>query len=246
MKNLRIIDEEEIFKVNQNPTIKYEVVGDYGVLIIDDFYENPDEVRKLALTIPSTLNSRVRFSALGRKVHCSLDMSCLASPFWQIATRCFPGCENFKKQSFIDSFNHAAFVCNIIEEKNALVDVKVPHCDGMVIDFIDAQEEGEFLFGRSGIAAICGLNTPEECAGGTSFYSFEGMQQPDYDYKNRINEYTEYVTDSSDQFELIAVIPMKYNRLVMYNSFILHSGYIKVGMGFDGDPTYRINQIIVP
>ena len=37
MKNLRIIDEEEIFKVNQNPTIKYEVVGDYGVLIIDDY-----------------------------------------------------------------------------------------------------------------------------------------------------------------------------------------------------------------
>ena len=73
------------------------------------------------------------------------------------------------------------------------------------------------------------LNTPEECAGGTSFYT-----------KLNDNPPTEYVTDSTDSWELLGIAPMVYNRMVLYIQSVPHTAYVKPGM-FTGD-LYRLNQ----
>ena len=46
------IDESKIFKVGTNHDVDVITFGNIKVLIVDNFYEYPDLVRELALTIP--------------------------------------------------------------------------------------------------------------------------------------------------------------------------------------------------
>jgi len=50
----------------------------------------------------------------------------------------------------------------------------------------------------------------------------------------------EYVTDSVDDWKMIGIVNMKFNRMILYNQSVLHSAYVKPGM-FEKN-LYRINQ----
>jgi hypothetical protein len=247
--NIKIIDEKEIFEVNENLNIRFEEVGLYTALIIDDFYKNPEMVRKLLIDIPSTERPNVKHSAVGRKIACNIDVRPLTDIYYDIITNYVDGCENHSYESFKASFEQQSFAGNIIKEQDLLNipnGTKVPHVDGMIEDFLNAQRDGNFVTGRGGVASLITLNTQEECAGGTAFFRFEGMQQPDSEFKDRIELVDNYVTESVGQWEYIKTIPMKFNRLLIYPNYIFHTGHIEKGMGFDGKPLYRINQVVVP
>jgi hypothetical protein len=82
------------------------------------------------------------------------------------------------------------------------------------------------------------LNTPDECHGGTSFYTYKGSQEgPE---PNSVPK-TKYITDSIDDWELIYLAEMKFNRMILYEQNILHTAYIKPGMFENG--TYRLLQM---
>ena len=81
------------------------------------------------------------------------------------------------------------------------------------------------------------LNTPEECAGGTSFYTYKGSTDgPD---PNTVPA-TSYITDSEGDWELLYLAEMKFNRLILYQQSVLHTAYVKPGM-FDNN--YRLLQM---
>jgi hypothetical protein len=105
---------------------------------------------------------------------------------------------------------------------------------------------------RSGVnlASTIYLNNENESAGGTSFYEFggkhfytESVVENDFhvtmDVEGKI-PVTEYITDSSHDWEMIGMIPMQFNRMVLYNQAVLHTAYVKPGM-FVND-NYRMNQ----
>ena len=85
-----------------------------------------------------------------------------------------------------------------------------------------------------------------ESAGGTSFYTFGGKtfySDPTvthtYDVEGTM-PVTKYINDSIHDWEMIGMVPMQFNRMILYNQAILHSAYVKEGM-FVGD-NYRLNQ----
>jgi|LWDU01.1.fsa_nt_gi hypothetical protein len=247
--NIQTIDESKIFEVNEKLDIKIEDIGLYKAIIIDNFYKHPEKVRQLLLDIPSTLRPNVCHSALGRKVACNIDMRPLTNVFYDIITKFMEGYQNHSYEAFKESFECQSFAGNIIREQDLLNipnGTKVPHVDGMVEDFLNAQREGKFVVGRAGVASIITMNTDDECAGGTAFFKFEGTQQPDSEFRDRIKMVDNYVTESTGQWEYIKTVPMKFNRLVMYPNYIFHTGHIEKGMGFDGNPLFRINQVVVP
>ena len=90
------------------------------------------------------------------------------------------------------------------------------------------------------------MNDANECAGGTSFYTFG--EKTFYSDPNVTHTYdvegnmpvTKYINDSIHDWKMIGMVPMIFNRMVLYNQAMLHSAYVKEGM-FVGD-NYRLNQ----
>ena len=51
---MKLIDESIVFKVNENCSENLLQFGDIKVVVVDDFYDNPDLIRDLILSIPAT------------------------------------------------------------------------------------------------------------------------------------------------------------------------------------------------
>jgi hypothetical protein len=118
-------------------------------------------------------------------------------------------------------FKSATFCVNVIQSKD--LPPKVPH--------VDNREDFRF-------ASTIYLNTPDECHGGTSFYTFNGSQAGPL-VTEGIQQ--EYVTDSVGPWEMLFLAEMKFNRMVLYEQNILHTAYVKPGM-FE-DKVYRLVQM---
>jgi len=126
----------------------------------------------------------------------------------------------------LESFRDATFMVNVMSSEN--LPPRLPH-----MDF-----PADNIF-----ASLIYLNTPEECAGGTGFYSFNGQMKG---FAHSVNadgtgQPDHFVTDDLGDWKLVDMVEMKWNRMVMYPQSIYHSAYIKPGM-FTGD-NYRLNQI---
>ena len=52
-----IINEGIVFKVSDDHKVQTELFDDIGVLVVDNFYKNPDLVRKLIDDIPATTHT---------------------------------------------------------------------------------------------------------------------------------------------------------------------------------------------
>lgn len=104
------------------------------------------------------------------------------------------------------------------------------------------------------VAGLIYLTPPEDCFGGTSFYRhrFTGVEslpaRPGDDYVSKMNQFgyqdinkwaeylltrenpeAEYISDSTEEWEMTDLVEMKFNRLLIYNGKVFHSGYIKDG-----------------
>lgn len=224
------INESEIFSVSNEYDVTVENYDGVKVLIVDNFYKNPHDVRKLALDIPASYNYRIRGNNPAHRINAFYEMSPLATVYDRFSRECFPEITTYyDKEYFHRSFMNATFMINVMQTNN--LPPVCPHMDN-----------------TSGInlASTIYLNTDEECAGGTSFYKFGGKpyyedtsvtHTLDVEGKHPVNE---YITDSIMDWELIGIAPMKFNRMVLYNQAVLHSAYVKPHM-FTGD-LYRLNQ----
>jgi hypothetical protein len=89
----------------------------------------------------------------------------------------------------------------------------------------------------------------DERHGGTAFYRHKdsGLQQITAENRERYGEmiYAQverrppppcYFSDSNECFELLGVMPARYNRLVAYRGSLLHSAIVNPQQGLSGDP----------
>ena len=128
-------------------------------------------------------------------------------------------------------------------------------------DFVKNLESNYHPHFDQGFAASIYLNTNDESEGGTAFYrnkihdihdliDVSALSSLDYedpfkwfqkmmDDELFISKKSDVVIDSDDRWELLEVIPMKYNRLVIYNGMRFHNPYIKLDWFKD---YYRISQ----
>ena len=54
------INEDEVFLINENYSVTVETYGNNKdkIIVVDDFYTNPHQVRQLALDIPASKYTR--------------------------------------------------------------------------------------------------------------------------------------------------------------------------------------------
>ena len=226
------INEDEIFLINENYTVRVETFGSNKdkIVVVDDFYANPHQVRQLALDIPASKNQRIRGGNPAWRVNAFYVLDDMSWIFDQLCRQHYPEVmEQWPQGAMIDSFKRATFMVNVMQSEN-LPPVK-PHMDN-----------------PSGLhfASTIYLNTENESNGGTSFYEFAGKESiqdnDSYNYydKEKTTPITKYITDSIGDWEMTGMVPMKFNRMVLYPQNMLHTAYVKQGMFYDN--LYRLNQ----
>jgi hypothetical protein len=224
-----VIDEDEVFAVNPNWSISVQKFNDVKVVIVDDFYKDPWAVRKLALDIPASYNKRIRGGNPALRVNAFYELSNLGWAFDQLISTYFDDVYYEHPLGWVqESLMRATFMVNVMQTDN--LPPIAPHQDNP---------------SKINIASTIYLNTPNECAGGTSFYTYNdkttydepGNKTLDVSGKHPI---TQYITDSIGDFKMIGMVPMIFNRMVLYNQSKLHTAYVKPEM-FTGN-LYRLNQ----
>jgi predicted HAD superfamily hydrolase len=62
---IELIDEKVLFKLSDDMKIDVRELGSHGhrVVVIDNFYENPEMIRELALKSSYTSSTKVRYGA---------------------------------------------------------------------------------------------------------------------------------------------------------------------------------------
>lgn len=222
---INTINEEEVFAINPDCEIKLEHYDTVPCVIVDNFYKNPDLVRELALSIPPTANKRIRCGNPALRINAFYDLDGMSGIYDQLLRTNWPHVfNNVHHQAIHNSFQQATFMVNVM--KSVDLPPMAPH--------VDNPSDVNF-------ASTIYLNTPEECAGGTSFYKFNGStsNRSGHIDKEKTKIIDHYLTDSVGDWEMIGIAEMVYNRMVLYNQNALHTAYIKPDMFVD---TYRINQ----
>lgn len=221
-----IINEAEVFEVNSDLSVEVVSIGPKNskIVIVDNFYKNPFSVRDLALTIPPTFNKRIVNGLPGGRIDAFYQLDHFADVYDNIIRHVYlteQERNSIGKQGIISIFQNATFSCNVITSEN--LPATNPH--------VDHRDRYRFA---SGIY----LNTPEECTGGTAFYTYKGSQEgPD---PNTVPK-TKYITDSDGDWEMLYLAEMKFNRMILYEQNILHTAYVKPGMFENG--VYRLLQM---
>lgn len=247
-----------MFEVHQPIDVK--LARDIGpqkrsAIIIDNFYENPDEVRELCLRknaedkidseVEGLAGTRIELEELGgvlrdRLGHLFCDL-CFDTFVWG---------ENPDPSCFFSRLEEMTFAYNIVTDKT-LVDKPIgiiPHQE--VYEACPSERHSHTQFG-----GIVFLNKPEECRGGTNLYSLDGEMTVPYLGDPKIPwENGEEDLDNIDQFKHIRssidndghwkvehTFEMVYNRFILYQGKNLHAA--DIDLGWFNDETPRINQV---
>jgi len=227
------INEQETFAVKENLEVQVIEMGaeKHKLLIVDNFYKNPDLVRDLAIMIPPTTNKRILTNLPADhhsgRINAFYIMDGLAPTFDHIYKTYLPETYRCMRPNAVyESFRDATFIVNVMTSEN------LPACS----PHVDFPYEDVY-------AALIYLNTPEECKGGTGFYSFNGLMKGFSEWMDaeKTIKPDHFIVDSVGGWKLEYLAEMKFNRMVLYPQAVYHTAYIKPGM-YTGD-NYRINQV---
>ena len=220
---------------------------DRCALIVDDFYQNPEEVRKYAIASekhskqsdPQLMSGLPGYRVWEEDKRIRQNLK----PFfdgirnhrdlWRSPKKMRPG-------SWETSWDRAAFICNVMRENNRDPGGGIPHIDSFDVQF----------------GVVIYLNTPEECQGGTNLYSLDDVMTLDIPPQNTYGIITDengrvsYNVDYKDikksmepggRWKVEHEFEMVYNRCILYQADVLHGQNIDYGMFTDYD---RINQVL--
>ena len=187
-------------------------VIDRPLVVIDNFYENPDAVRKEAIS-----------SKYMPPIHGN-----------------FPGQTAFvppETQSKVIPFVIAMAESYMAESLDVKipVDIESTECYYQIIDkpwhkappaFRVPHVDYRFQRGIVTIPALVYLNLPDQCYGGTAFYK---DSQTGLHSINSPAQFHKVYTSGENTWERHNYIPMRYNRLIMYDGNMMHTADIPPG-----------------
>jgi len=204
-----LAEEISFFSPNSALNVKIEEIhSGQKIIIIDNFYMNPEKVQKLALSIPPTYNPSIVAGVPGGRVDASYYLGFLSNLFNQLINDVY-----YKDTRDYD--------CTCLVEKSTF-------CVNLINDTTELAAQCPHIDGTEGFAAGIFLNSPESCTGGTSFYTYKGDITPSHypDDDLNPNNYPEYITDDYKDFKKIYTAEMRFNRLILYKRNMLHTAYI--------------------
>ena len=144
LSTMRLINEAKDFKVNENFTENLLNFSDIKVLVVDNFYENPDIIRDYILNIPATYHTPERPSYPGRQNDMCYDLSPIGLTYQNLILKYFDD-----DVDVVDCLKYHPFLVNVIQNQH----IDIPHVDK-----------------SEGYASSIYFNIDEECSGGLNFY----------------------------------------------------------------------------
>ena len=181
-----------------------------SLAVIDNFYDNPDDVRECAL---------------------SLD-------FRKKPDQVFPGAEGFSSE--VDWSNVTTYMQSIIREKCGTFTSQKPNFSQGKFNLALARDEDKRLsrvhVDLNKWSGVIYLSKPQDCQGGTSWYRHRqtGALEDSEDWCNEIlrnssqnsvsalREHILKVSKDMTEWEEIQRVAMKYNRAVVFNAKVFH------------------------
>ena len=166
---MKLFNEETAFKLNESPTEELLEFGDLKVLVVDNFYENPDIIREGILGTPATYFTPDRPPYPGRHIDIRYDLSSLSTAYKNLISK------YFKLNVDVDkSLSKHSFLVNVLQSEHSDPN---PHIDD-----------------TKGYASSIYFNIDEECSGGLDFYDFDNNKLGTVDMKyNRMLLYQQFV-----------------------------------------------------
>jgi len=243
-----------MFELNNDLDIKIAKVNEATVVVVDNFYKKPDEVRELALSLGTSddpsktgglpgIRSFYYTSEVREKLYDIYYELCLDNNIWQRDRL-------LSIPQWYDEWDKSGFLCNIVNDSTLLKSPLgiIPHQD---------RYSGEPEGPTCQFGSVIYLNTPEECAGGTNLFSYKGMMSLPCSvgqFMDKPEGFDDEVSETSQIFPYIHRwingdrewkvehrFDMVYNRCIVYESDVLHSPDIDTGMFTDYD---RVNQVM--
>jgi hypothetical protein len=203
-----------MFQVNYDLQVKIEKVPDRAwsgidkmVFVMDNFYHNPDEVREYALNSQKYNDKQLLAGTIGRRVwderiNIVRELGYQLGPIFEQLCKHPDWHIKFDQEHHDRKWDHMIFVANVTNNDEIIASGRTTdtacHIDGPYNKW----------------ASLVYLNTPEECEGGTDFYS---VVPPNDDG-----------TENSPKKEYRC--EMVYNRCVLYDANQVHGAVLEPGM----------------
>jgi len=216
-------DYQNLFQLSRERRLSVEMIaGKFPVVLVDEFYERPDDIRAAALTLPFRKPTHQPYPGKLAQIPPNPSLRDAVNCVTQFAnTEFLPRAPIRQRGSLVASLR-------VVDTDFAVVDThpdelepvqRKPHVDpvpvfGLV--YLNHEDRGGTLFFQQ-IA-----DEPEEVGPG-------------------------YLTHSNEHFELLGKIEPRFNRLAIYPGFVLHSGEI-AGDWIEGEERFtnpRLTQRFV-
>ena len=175
-----------------------------SLIIVDDFYPNPDEIRKIALSCDYP-EITVKRTFPGRNSSANHIVPGLDRVISHILSE--PAVGSTDPNSL-----HGFFRITLEGEKGRF---------GVHVDATSSQWVG-----------VIYLNTPEQCQGGTSLFRHKGLgldrtpqnqEELEAYGASSIRDLLEKDGNDPSKWEHLMMVPMRYNRLVIYRPWMWHA-----------------------
>jgi len=216
-------DYADLFRLSPERSLAVEMIaGKFPVVLVDGFYERPDDVRAAALTLPFRKPTHQPYPGKLAQIPPNPSLRHAVESVTYFANT------EFLPRAPIRQHGNLVASLRVVDTDFAVVDMhpdelepvqRKPHVDpvpvfGLV--YLNHEDRGGTLFFQQ-IA-----DGPEEVGPG-------------------------YLTHSNEHFELLGKIEAKFNRLAIYPGFVLHSGEI-AGKWIEGEERFtnpRLTQRFV-
>jgi hypothetical protein len=195
-------DLSDLFRLSPDRKLTVDMVGGkFPVVLVDRFYEHPDEIRAAALTLPFRKPTLWRYPGKLAPIP--------ANPSLRDAVACVAHLAN---SEFLPR-------APIRHQGNLISSLRVTDTDFAIVDMHPDELEPEYRRPHIDPVPVFGLvYLNHEDRGGTLFFQItrdvEGEAGPGY------------FTEGDEYFRLVGRIEPKFNRLAIYPGFVYHSGEI--------------------
>ena len=195
-------DYSDLFRLAPGRTPNTEMIGGkFPVVIVDGFYERPDEIRAAALTLQFRKPTHQPYP--GKLAQIPVNPSLRAA---------VNSVAHFANTEFLPR-------APIRQRGNPITSLRVVDTDFAVVDMHPDELEPVQRKPHVDPVPVFGLvYLNHEDRGGTLFF------QQIADEPKEVGP--GYLTHSNEHFELLGKIEAKFNRLAIYPGFVLHSGEI--------------------
>jgi len=216
-------DYQNLFQLSRERRLSVEMIaGKFPVVLVDEFYERPDDIRAAALTLPFRKPTHQPYPGKLAQIP--------PNPSLRDAVNC------------VTQFANAEFLprAPIRQRGNLVTSLRVVDTDFAVVDMHPDELEPVQRKPHVDPVPVFGLvYLNHEDRGGTLFF------QQIADEPEEVGP--GYLTHSNEHFELLGKIEPRFNRLAIYPGFVLHSGEI-AGDWIEGEERFtnpRLTQRFV-